>query len=543
MAPNDVIKLYDSLFQNQANWRNLWQEFADWCMPTHDNINRVRTSGEEKPPQRLVDTAIEANYNFAAGFYSQMFPSDTMWAVLKSQSPEIMRDAEAARYYEEASRVVKSVMENSNFPQEEFVALQAIGGFGTNCMMVEEDDSHVVRFRNHMVGQGIVMDVNHNGEVDTVGRSFKLNCKQIVQHFGYEALETAGVGETVKSHQLDDKKKFEVIHMVCPRVQYDAKMKDKFNKPFASYYVLREGAAMLREGGFGLNPYKVGRFTVGNDDVYGSGPMSMCLGTVRRENVIYASVIRAAEEVGMPKWLVPDDDSVKFSRYLVKYRATSPNGKPERVPPVGDPGISMDMYKLHSETIKRAFFNHLFNPLEDYRNMTKAEVMERMSIYRQSLSAFTNRYLNEHVKPLLHHVLSICSKRGLLPEAPQIIVDNPKYDFDFVGPLSLATKSYEVMGAVDTVNTFLTLAQTDQRFLEVIDNVDKDKLFTDFWYSRSASMNSLVPEQERDEMRMQRAEAMQQQQQIENLAPVADAAQKMSGAVDPSSIVANLAKG
>ena len=53
----------------RGNWMNLWQECADWCYQTNDNINRIRVAGQEKPPQRMIDTCIEANYAFASGFF------------------------------------------------------------------------------------------------------------------------------------------------------------------------------------------------------------------------------------------------------------------------------------------------------------------------------------------------------------------------------------------------------------------------------------------------------------------------------------------
>ena len=70
-----LVKKFDSMNQYAiGNWKTLWQECADWCLPTNDNINRVRYEGMEKSPQRMIDICIQANHNFAAGFYSHMFP-------------------------------------------------------------------------------------------------------------------------------------------------------------------------------------------------------------------------------------------------------------------------------------------------------------------------------------------------------------------------------------------------------------------------------------------------------------------------------------
>ena len=106
---------------------NLWQECADWSFPTNDNINRIRVGGQEKPPQRMVDTCIEANYNFASGFFSHMFPPNTVWAKYKHPSPELMQNKKVANYFEEVSRMAHQVLIDSNFAQEEFQSLLALG--------------------------------------------------------------------------------------------------------------------------------------------------------------------------------------------------------------------------------------------------------------------------------------------------------------------------------------------------------------------------------------------------------------------------------
>ena len=88
MTGQDVIKRYDAMGDYaRGNWENLWQECADWCWPSNDNINEVHTPGAEKPPQRMIDSCIEANYNFAAGYSAHMF-TPNMWILLAHVYPQ-----------------------------------------------------------------------------------------------------------------------------------------------------------------------------------------------------------------------------------------------------------------------------------------------------------------------------------------------------------------------------------------------------------------------------------------------------------------------
>lgn len=544
MTGQEIDKKYNALKNTaHSNWMSLWQECADWSMPTNDNINRVRIEGQEKPPQRMIDTCIEANFAFASGFFSHMFPPNTVWAKYRHPDPAIMKIQSVASYFEKVSRVVHQVLISSNFAQEEFQSLLCLGSLGTSVMSVEEDDKKIVRFRNFVCSK-IVLDQNYLGEIDTVGREIELSPRQAIQQFGEDALRNAQLSHVIDDAKSMQDKKYKFIHLVCPRADFDPSKKDNKNKPFASIYTSCDTKEIVKESGFTYNPYKVGRFSVGNDEVYSHSPMGMVLGTARRTNVIYRSMLISAEQNSNPQWLVPDDDSVKGlsgrAGAVIKWRASNPNGRPERLQSNGDAGLSLEMYNLHDDKIKAMFFNHLFRPLEDYRNMTAYEANERMTTDMMAIAPFVSRYLSERVSPTMEHIYYILQKREMLPELPQELIDSPSFEIDYVGRLALATKSFESLGAMNTARMFGELGQMNPKFIESMDYIDADNMLIDSWFANSASMNSLKDQSVVEDERKARQEAMERQQTIDNMAPMADAAQKMSGAVDPNSIVAKM---
>lgn len=544
MDGNTIIKKYNNMSSNViGNWENLWQECADFCFPTNDNINRIRVAGQEKPPQRMIDTCIEANYSFASGFFSHMFPPNTVWAKYRHPSPMIMANKNVANYFEEVSRIAHQVLISSNFAQEEFQALLSLGCFGTNCLSVEEDDEKIIKFRNYIIDE-VRIDENHLHEVDTVARKYQLTGRQAILKFGEEALRLAKLDRILDNGEKYDETKFKFIQFVSPRKDYNVKSKKAIDKPFASYHVSMDSKEIVKESGFDFNPFKVSRFMVGNEEIYGRSPMSMCLGTARRTNVVYRSMIIAAEHHANPQWLIPDDDSVSgmSSRAgaFIKWRATNPNGKPERLAPNGNPQLAKEIFDLHENQIKRQFFNHLFRPLDQYRNMTATEVQERMTTDLMSLSPFVSRYIEEHINPIMTHTYYILQKRKLLPEIPQELLKAPDFEVDYVGRLSLATKSFETMGAVNTMRVFGELAQMNPEMLKSLENVDPDQLFREIWFANSSSMNALKDPMEVEQEREEKAEAMARQQQLQQLPAIADAAQKVSGSVSPDSILNQL---
>ena len=546
MTKDQIVKRFDAMdAYARSNWMDLWQECADWAWPTNDNINRVRTVGEEKNPQRMIDTCIEANFNFASGYFSNFYPPNTVWAKFKHTKPKMMQNRAIANYFEEVSRIIHMVMLGSNFASEEFQALLAIGCFGTSCLSVEKCEKNVVRFRNININR-IRIDEDYKGMVDTVAREFELTARQAIQQFGEKALVKAGLEQIPIEAENGKDTKYKFIHFVSPRKDFNPKKRDNKNKPYSSYYICREGEGIVKEGGFSTLPYKVSRFVNGNDEIYGRGPMSMKLATTRRTNVIYRASNVSAEMHINGQWLVPDDDSVtgisSRAGAIIKYRATNPNGKPERLPANGDPQLGIELFKFHEEEIKRMFFNHLFRPLDDRQNMTAYEANERVTSDLMQLAPFIGRYTDEKVSPMMQEVFRLCDEAGILPEPPQEIIDSPNMEIDYVGRLALATKNFEVAGAIDTLRILIELGSSAPQLMEVLDNFDIDKLAVDIWYAKSSSLNALIDPDIRDENRAIRAEQAQKQQQMEALPAMADAAQKMSGAVDPTSIVANQGK-
>ena len=521
MNGNLILKKHDSMSSNVVgNWMNLWQECADWCYPTNDNINRIRVGGQEKPPQRMIDTCIEANYTFASGFFSHMFPPNTIWARYRHPNPMIMQNAEVAQYFEEVSRQIHQIVIGSNFAQEEFQSLLSLGCFGTNCLSLEESEADIVRFKNYTIDKIRIAENQYN-MVDTISREYELTSKQAIEKFGLKALEEAQLNKIIQDAQHSKNGKFKFVQYICPRTDFMYQSKKVTDKPFASYHVSRDSKTIIKESGFDFNPFKVARFMTGNEEVYGRSPMSNCLGTARRTNVVYRSMIIAAELNANPQWLIPDDDSVSGmsnrAGSFIKWRATNPMGKPERLEGNGNPQLAFQMYEQHEGDIRRTFFNHLFRPLDDYRNMTATEVQERMTTDLMTLTPFVARYVEEHVTPIMEQLYYIAQKRNMLPEIPQILIDNPDYEVNYVGRLSLATKSFETMGAINTLRVFGELSQLSPQMAQSLDNVEPDKLFREIWYSNSSSMNALKDPSEVGAERQAIAEqqAMMQQMQME----------------------------
>ena len=118
------------------------------------------------------------------------------------------------------------------------------------------------------------------------------------------------------------------------------------------------------------------------------------------------------------------------------------------------------------------FFNHLFRPLDDYRNMTAFEANQRTTTDLMALAPFVSRYQDEVITPMLTYVYHLLEKNGDLPEMPEILLEDPEFEIEYVGKLSLATKNFEVMGAFQTLQMFADVSQYIPQAREAFMNDD-----------------------------------------------------------------------
>ena len=115
---------------------------------------------------------------------------------------------------------------------------------------------------------------------------------------------------------------------------------------------------------------------------------------------------------------------------------------------------------------------------------------------------------------IIHRVYGICNRRGMLPQPPPRLAENPDYKVEFVSKIALSIKKLETLGWLQTEASLMNIAQAKP---EIIDNFDLDEIVRSMALANGCAPNWLVSEKEREEARAARAEAAQQQQAAEQL--------------------------
>ncbi len=536
MEPEQIIKRLEVLSTNRSNWESLWQDCGDYGMPQNNQITAKKAEGERS--NDLFDTTAEdSNIQLAAAQYSYLFPTDSRAFVLKVDDNKLSKVDEVKNWLEEMTRIIHLKLVQSNFRQAFFGFLKSLGCYGTACMYIEKGKKKPLNFVNYHMSE-IFIDLNSEGDVDTVYRPYEYTARQAVQEFGEDALKGTPVLEAAESVG-NQNKKFEFIHAVYPRTDFDDSKDDSVNMPWVSHYVLKVGKVTISESGYEEMPYMVDFFDKDARETYGRSPMMKKLPDIKMVNRMQKTRIKGWEKATDPPIVVPDDGSIWPL-------ATQPGGVLFKRAGSDDPtwfefkGNMRDMeeaIKSIQGSIRTGFFLDMFDPLIDRKNMTATETIARIDQTMRFLTPMIGRRQSGFSNPMITRVIGILSRSNReneqLPEQPGELVD-AEYSIEYLGKLALVLKTLESEGLAKLLANWAPLGEVDSSFM---DNLDTDEAFRDDARNSGVPASWLKTIDKRDEDRAKKAQQLLSQQMAEQLPDLTKSVKNVSQAPEEGSLV------
>lgn len=513
-----LISRYNGLKSlRDGYWLQVWREVRQYVMPTYSDY---LTEGGARGLNIYDTTAIEARKRLAAGMYNWMAPPDKRWFELVPQDDELAKDEDVKDYFSEVTKIIAFAMANSNWST---VLIQVLNNLacGLDGIVYCEDGgdggNNIINFRSFPV-ETVCYAENSKGRVDTVFRELELTNRQLVQEFGEDKNFPAQIREEGSDERLQDKKR-KVLHAVFPRSVRDSECLDNKNMPFADVYIEMETKQLLYESGFEEYPFAVCRFDKSDNETYGRGPGLDMLPTIKMLNRMQQAYIISAEHRADPSYLIPDGSllSRDFNRdpgAVIPYKPDINGSKPEILPIAGNPVKEFQDIKEVQNNVKTGFFWDIFDPLGDLRQITATEAEIRNEGKMIPFAPIAGNLHSELFRVIIHRVYGIVLRRGMLPELPQRLLENPDYKVEFVSKIALSIKKLESLGWLQTEASLANLAAIKP---DVMDNFELDEIARDIALVNGSSPKWLVPARERDEIRGARMEAQQQQAAAEQL--------------------------
>jgi hypothetical protein len=247
-------------------------------------------------------------------------------------------------------------------------------------------------------------------------------------------------------------KKFEVLHCVYPRQDFDPRRVDPKGMRYASLYIFAQNQEEIRESGYNSFPLPVARYTQVSGEIYGRGPAQWVLPAIKVLNEQKKTVLKQGHRVVDPVLLAHDDGNLgSFSLKPGALNAGGLNKDGKRmidVLPTGNIAVGDKMMQMEKDVINDAFLITLFQILIDTPQMTATEVLERAREKGMLIAPTAGRLQAEFLGRMIERELDLLFQQGLVPEMPSILrnTEAAEYFIEYDSPMSRMQRSEKAAG-------------------------------------------------------------------------------------------------
>jgi hypothetical protein len=498
------IRIYDAEKSARSALKAYWQDLMYYVLPRKAYITRIKMLGDKLPVDIYDSTAIIANAYFAAGMQAYMSGPQTKWFTIGLRNKALMTSRPVLNYLKDSEDVIYSIINGSNFYQEDVESYLGLGSIGTDILYCEKDILEDVRFDCLNIENVIIL-------ADAAGRT-----NQVYIEYEYAAYQAVGkfgenkVGDKVKEcyTKSDYNTKFKYLFCVFPREVYDQSKKDAKNMPFAALWIDKERKEVVRESGYKEFPFMVSRFAKAKGGPYGYSPAMNILPDIRMLNQMEEANILGAQSMVRPPLEIPDEAFLRPFNFNPGGKNIRNAGFPnEHIVPINTGAnvpLGIDYVKYKQQKVAQAFYNDLFILMESIGDKTATEVNILNNQRMQLLGSAVGNIMREKLSPVIERVYSIAAANGKLPPLPPELLGED-YVVEYISPLARAQKSLELANLSQAMQIIASFGQVN---LEVFDKIDFDEL-VDY----TAEITNITPKVIRSDDEVEDIRASRAQQQ------------------------------
>lgn len=488
----DVLSRQSELETERAHYEGVWEQVAEFCDPDAPDIFVSRSSRSlesqaersERRGSRVYATTINSAANrLAAGLESLIIPQSEKWHGLSTAAMDDEETDEEKKWAESLRDFLFSLRysANSNFVPATQACLRNVVRYGPAYLYAEEGfGTTMVRYASIPVIEGYISR-NRWGQVDTFHRRYERTARQTAQMLGYEKLP-AKIKALVDDPTKCDTK-ISLIHCIKPRderrmYRIGGQM-DYLDTAFASYHVIEEEEVIAKESGFRTFPVATFNWRRYEGDPYGISPTIEALTTVREENAVRRSGLRALQQITDPATASKARmDDVPVLNPGENYPGLMSDAGQIQIAPINtgaNPSYAFDYAQTRADEIRDMMFVNLFQTLVQNPQMTATEALIRQE-EKGALLGPSGSIIQSGFATNLDRELGILEDKGLYDQdsrfLPPASLAGKSVRPTFTGPLDVLRRSAEARDTIQVVTTAMQMAQFDP---DVMDNIDSDE--------------------------------------------------------------------
>jgi Bacteriophage head to tail connecting protein len=469
---NSIISHFQHLWQQQANFRALWNVAAQFVLPAWDNFIGEFAEGVNRNTRIFDSTAVTANERFAACMESMLTPRSQIWHKVKADDESLADVPSVQRYMDQVNKVLFAARYHpeANFASQTDECYMSLGAFGNDCLFIDEVLGRCLRYRSIPLSE-LVWALNHQGMVDTIFRKFRYSAKQAVDHWGRDHVPEA-IARVLATNPYQE---FEFLHCIRPNTDFVPFSYGDKGKKYECWYIYLGDSSILSRGSYRTFPCAIGRYRVAPREHYGRGPATTCLPDVRTANEMVKTGLRAGQKAVDPPILLAEESVLNnFNQRsgANNYGMMTSEGKPLAMPFESKANFQLADKMLEGTrgVIRDTFLNTLFQILVQNPNMTATEALLRAQEKGELIAPAMGRQQSEFLGPLIHREIDILSEAGQLPPPPtELLKSRRGMRIEYTSPLARALRAEEGTAIMNTVADISTMMQIDPSVKYVLD--------------------------------------------------------------------------
>lgn len=512
-----INQRFESLKQERSSWEDLWRDIRDYCLPDLGCFSGEDATQGSKRYRKILDAeAIGCADVLAAGLLGGVSSPSRPWLRLTTMDPDLDKNHAVKEWLNKVQDLLLlyfSKAECYNALHQSYLELPV---FGTACTIVKPHPEQLISLQNLTIGEYWLAEDDY-GKVDTMYRRLSLTAKQMVQQWGFEAVNN----DVRQAFEKDPFARFNVIHAIEPRIERNPDKRDNKNMPWQSVY-FQEGVQdkVLSESGFRNFPALCPRWMTSGGSVYGRGPGAKALSAQKSLQRLHLRLAELVDYGTRPPILYPSTLKDQLSQF-------KPGGRvavnPQEAPIIRsmwevrtDPQAMLALIQSTRQDIQRIFFVNVFQMIAATANQTDRTATEVQALEQEKvmmLGPVLERLHTELLDPLVTNAFGFMVEYNMLPEVPEELYGR-ELSIEYVSVLAEAQKNASANGIVRTAQQIGLLAQINPQAV--------DKLDVDATIDQLADMNGVPPSlivtgQKVALIRQQRAEQQQAQMQAAQL--------------------------
>ena len=513
----ELIALFNHEETKVFNFRALYQDVADLMFTRESQITTKRVPGEEI---FLSDpTGENAAIEMASGLFINWFPPGQRFYNIVMSDRRLNEIEVVKRTLGQITEISHEKRAASNFVLQANETLRSLVTFGTANMFSEWIPGIGLNYRDYDIAQYLIMQ-NSKGLIDTVMIELPYTARQAIQEFG-----EGNAGKSVTEAMKDIKKQndiFKFIWIVHPRQQRNPRLTDNLNMPFESVFVSLKDKIKIgginpkgrsNENGFPEFPFMVPRWSQSSSEVWGRGPGTRAVPTVRGLQGIKNDLLESGGKWNDPPLEVDPsyDGEVKVFKGAINF--TEPGSIKAIDQGVrGNFPITKDILEMERKEVKEIFLNDIFVQLRDLKGdrRTTLEIRERLVEGLQRLGLSYGKITQEWLNPLVTRDIMLLLRNGELPPLPPEM-QGQSFKIEYVGRLAMELKGQQARGWQQWVAVGAEL----QTVFPALDNVRMDEGYKRLGETLGVAIEDVASEDEVETKRENRALKEQQALELE----------------------------